>query len=236
MKAQLRALYELHQIDLQTAAARKAIADLDDGTLLRQHTARAEKIHKALAEALRKSESELQDSELKLKTIENKRETFKKRLYEGQITNPKELSSIEKEIEMLGKSRAQLDERILELYDLVENQQNDAKTAEETLTKLKTRTAKHVAQYQTKSRELNEQIEALTAARGKAVANVTDRSLLQRYESIKSRHKDTGLAKVEDSKCGGCHIALTAFTKRLLKEGEQFQTCESCGRILFLDE
>jgi predicted nucleic acid-binding Zn-ribbon protein len=236
MKAQLKALYELQQIDLQLTAARKALAALDNGTLLRQHVAQAEKNYSNLSELLRKSESELQDSELKLKSIETKRDSFQKKLYEGQVTNPKELSSIEKEIEMLGKSRAQLDERLLELYDIVERQQAEAKKSEETLTKLKQRTADHTAQYQAKSREINSQIEQLTASREKALATVTDVALLKRYETVRTRHQDTGLARVENSKCGGCHISVTTYTQRLLKEGEQHQTCESCGRILFLDE
>lgn len=236
MNTQLKALYELQQIDVQLSAAQRAIAALDDGTKLRQQLALAEKQLTALTEQLKKSQSELQDNELNLKSLETKKSDFEKKLYEGKIVNPKELSSIEKEIEALGKTRAKLDERILELYDIVEKQQTDAAKMEAVATQLKKRLTDHLAQYQAKTKDLQKQIETLTASRQAAIATVTDRQLLSKYETIRARYKDTGLSKVENGKCGVCHVGLTSYTQRLLKENEQYQTCESCGRILFLEE
>ena len=236
MKAQLKALYELQQVDLQIAAAKRALAALDNGTALRQQLSLAEKRLADLSEQLRKSEAELRDNELNLKSVETKKQIFEKKLYAGQVTNPKELSSMEKEVAMLGKTRARLDERILELYDVVERQQAEVRQAEEAAAELKRRVEEQSAQYQAKSHELTSQIEQLTSQRQNAVSTITDRALLQRYETVKARYKDSGLAKVEDGKCGGCHISLTPYILRLLKEDGHYQTCESCGRILYLEE
>lgn len=236
MKAQLKALYELQQIDLQIAAAKRAVAALDNGTTLRQQLAAAEKRLAELSDQLKASEAELRDNELNLKSVETKKQTFERKLYAGQVTNPKELSSMEKEIEMLGKTRWKLDERILQLYDIVERQQAEVKQAESAAREIRQRSDEQAASYQAKSRELNSEIERLTADRQNAAATVTDHALLQRYETVRARYKDSGLAKVEDGKCGGCHISLTPFTVRMLKEDGQYQTCESCGRILYLEE
>ncbi|MBI2844320.1 MAG: hypothetical protein HYX78_13040 [Armatimonadetes bacterium] len=236
MKEQLKALCNLQQVDLQIAAARRAIAALNDGAALHKQLAAADRQLASLSEELRKSEAELHDNELNLKSIETKIQGFRNRLYAGSVTSPKELSSIEKEIEMLGKSRAKLDERILELYDLVERQQNAVKTLETKANDIRERHSKHTADYQAKSRDLNSQIEQLDTQRQKALETVTNRPLLQRYESLRGRYHDTGLARVTDGKCGGCHIGLTGFSLRKLKEGQEVQACESCGRILYLQE
>lgn len=236
MKAQLRALYELQQVDLQLAAIRRTLAALDDGSTIIRKLSILEKQLVSASEELRKSESELKDNELNLKSIEAKKQSFEQKLYAGQVISPKELSSIEKEIEMLGKSRAKLDEKVLELYDTVDREQTTVRETKAAVDHLKELLAKHTADYKAKSSEFNAQIEQLTAARQKAIGAVTDPSLLQRYETIRVRYKDTGLAKVENGKCGGCHVGLTPYTQRMLKENTQYQSCESCGRILFLDE
>ena len=46
------------------------------------------------------------------------------------MTNPKELSNIEREIEALGRQRSDLDGRVLELMEQVEQAQAEAATAE----------------------------------------------------------------------------------------------------------
>jgi len=236
MKTQLKALYELQQVDVQLAKAVKALAGLDDCTQLRKQLSDAEKRLKSLLEELKKLESNLQDNELNLKSIETKKQNFEKKLYDGQITNPKELSGIEKEIEMLGKSRAKLDEQILELYEKIESKRTDINKLEALLIQFRQHVSDKVSKYQAKHKELTALVEKLNQERQKQLAAVTDRAILQRYEAIRSRHKDTGLATVENGKCGGCHVGLTSFTQRQLMEGKQYQTCESCGRILFLIE
>lgn len=236
MKTQLKALYELQQVDLQLAAAAKALAGLDDCAQLHKQLSDAEKRLGSSSEEIRKLESDLQDNELNLNSIETKKQNFEKKLYAGQVTNPKELSGIEKEIEMLGKSRAKLDERILELYEMIESKRADMNKLEEVLVQFRQHVSDKACKYQTKHKELTALVEKLNQERQKRVTAVTDRAILQRYEAIRSRYKDTGLATVENGKCGGCHVGLTAFTQRLLMEGEQYQTCESCGRILFLVE
>ncbi|MEN6521311.1 MAG: C4-type zinc ribbon domain-containing protein [Armatimonadota bacterium] len=236
MKSQLRALYELQQVDLQIAAANKALAALDNGAALRKQLSDAEKKLESSLEDIKKLESDLKDSELSLKSVETKKQNCEKKLYAGQVANPKELSSMEKEIEILGKSREKLDERILELYEAIEPKRAAANKLEDVMKQFRQHVANIVSKYQAKHKELSALIEQLNTERQKCTSAVTDRTILQRYESIKSRHKDTGLAKVENSQCGGCHVGLTPYAQRLLKEGEQYQICESCGRILFLVE
>ena len=238
MNEQLKALNELQQVDLAIAATNRALAALDNGAQTKAQVALAEKKLAQANEELRKTEAELRDKELSLKTIESKKQNFENKLYKGEVTNPKELSSIEKEIEMLGRSRAQLDERILELYEIVERQQAEKAQIEKIDATLKQRLSQQTAQYQAKTSELNADLARLAEARQKAIGQIDNRQLLSRYETIKSHHKDTGLAKVVDGKCGGCHVGLTAFALRKVRTPEdgEHQTCESCGRIMFSED
>lgn len=234
MREQLQALYELLQIDIAESQARKSLAALEKGDVENRQMSALQAKYIVLSNELKKLESDLQDSELNLQSVEEKIKNFQQKLYSGQVTNPKELSSIEKEIEMLGKSRGSLDERILGLYDQVEAQRTEVGKYESAISRLKKKIAAILADYNQKSGELNKEIESLTSKRRDAIMQVTDKTLLQRYESVRSRHKDTGLALVENNKCGGCHTGLTVYTQRLLWADEGFHTCENCGRILYL--
>ena len=236
MKEHLKALYELQQIDIQIAAAKKSLAALDNGAALKQQISEVERRLTAAAEELRKSEAELLDNELKLKSIETKKESFEKKLYTGQVTNPKELESMEMEIEMLGRSRGKLDDYVLELYDTVERQQTAVKATDTTKGDLQSRLAECTAKFDKDSSALKIELERMTGERQKVLNKITDENLLQKYETIKARYKDTGLAKVEGGKCGGCHIGLTGYSIRKLKEGDNYEICESCGRILYSEE
>ncbi len=73
--------------------------------------------------ALHKLSGDLKDSELKLDGIETKRKNYQQKLYQGTVTNAKELSNIEREIEALGRQRSDLDSKVLELMEQVEQAQ-----------------------------------------------------------------------------------------------------------------
>src|ERR687886_568955 len=97
----LRALAALQQIDTQIQRARRAQA--------------ARQAANTARDTLHRLTAEQKDNELKEEAIETKRKNYQQRLYQGSVTNPKELSNIEREIEALGRQRSDLDGRILEL-------------------------------------------------------------------------------------------------------------------------
>lgn len=235
MKQELRALRELQSIDIELAAARKALAALDFGAALKQGLAQTETILTNRSTKLQKCEAELKDNELKLKTLETKKKDLEKRLYGGKVTNPKELQGIQQEIEMIGRNRGKIDERILELYDIVEQQRASVEEAKERQGQFKTKLEHVSAQHKSKSDVLNADIARLTTARESAAKGVPP-ALLKQYEHIRSHSGGIGLAVVANGQCGGCHTVVTSFQQRQLKEDSDYHLCESCGRFLCLDD
>jgi predicted nucleic acid-binding Zn-ribbon protein len=75
----------------------------------------------------------------------------------------------------------------------------------------------------------------LQAARPEAAKEVSP-SLLARYEGIRERTGDTGMADlVKGKSCGGCGTLQPTRTIETLKE-DKLATCESCRRILYYTE
>src|SRR5947209_9111571 len=110
MPLQLQELWNLQQIDTEIYRLKREKSRLDDGAALRQAFEAAARAVEALESRLRKLRADLSDAELELKRIEAKKADFERRLYQGKVTIPKELTAMEQEIAMLGRQRGRLDE------------------------------------------------------------------------------------------------------------------------------
>lgn len=232
VQEQLHALYALQQIDTQIQKAKRAQASLDNGAEAAQQAQNARNTEKVKRDASHHLQSDLKDSELKLSSVETKRKSYQQKLYQGTITSARELANIEKEIDALGRQRSDLDSRILELMEKVEQAQADLHVAEE---KARSADAHHsdvVSSFQSRHEALNLEIADATRRRSEAVGAVTDKGLLKQYEDTRARASGIGIARVEGSDCGGCHMTLPAGEIKSVYEGRQAQVCENCGRLL----
>lgn len=228
----LKALYALQTIDSQIQKAKRAQAALDNGTAA---TAAAEAAH---AEEQQKRSThhrlagDLKDSELKSAAIETKRKNYQQKLYQGTVTNPKELANIEKEIEALGRQQSDLDGRILELMEETEQAQAALALAEEQARQADGHRAGVLASFRSRREALDLDLTDLARQRQEAESAVEDKAALKRYESIRAKPGGIGIARIEGSTCGGCHMTLPNALIKTVKEGSQIQTCENCGRML----
>jgi uncharacterized protein len=234
ISAQLKGLYELQTIDLELARTQKARASLDDGAAKKQDVeaarAAAEKADKLLHEA----QTEMNDKDLNLKSVEAKRKTFKDKLYAGTVTNPKELSSMEKEIEMLGKQQGKLEERVLELMDLIEELKSAAAEAKSALQKQEKELVAHMDDIRQQEASLAARISELAAQR-EAAAEATNPVIRKKYEATRAHLGGRVVSKIEDAGCSACHTKIPGGLMRDIKSDLEIQTCDNCGRMLYLE-
>lgn len=232
MREKLKPLYELQQLDLQLAKAQKAKASLDDGSSKRQQVeaarAEVEKAEKLLHEAT----TEMHDKDLNLKTVETKQKSFRDKLYGGTVSNPKELESMEKEVEMLGRQKDKLEERILELLDTVEEHQSSLAAAQAALKRQEDECAAYIRKLRDDDAALDARIRELSAAREKALTTV-DPALLKRYGSMRAHAGGVVVSKLEDGHCSACHTQMTSGFIRAVQADQELHTCDNCGRMLY---
>ena len=228
----LQALIALQQIDTQVQRARKAQAGLDNGATATAAWEAAQAAAQAARDALHHVSGALKDAELKQSGVEAKQKSYQQKLYQGGVTSARELSNIEREIEALGRQRSDLDGKILELMDQAEGAQADADGADVRARAAETKRAETVAAYQNRRKALDQEIAEAVQKRVGAVGAVSDAALLKRYEDIRARAGGLGIARIEGADCGGCHMTLPSSVVKTVKEAQQAQTCENCGRLL----
>jgi hypothetical protein len=231
----LNTLYKVQQSDTELARLRQALGGLDTGAELECEISQLESELAALRDQLRACEKESLDCELELKTLDEKRGRFRTQLYGGSVRNPRELSDLHKEVEMLDREIRKLEDRMLELMEQMESQRSAMGTREARATELKAQLEGVRTKYQVTSERLRGEIAELEAKRQEDAAQV-GLHLLKRYEQIRARAGNLALVKVSGGNCPGCRIALPSETVKGLQAHRSGLTCENCGRLLFWDE
>lgn len=235
MREKLKALLELQQIDLELAKTQKATASLSDGSSEKQKAESARQEAELADKAFHEVSAELHDKDLTLKSVEEKQKSFKSKLYGGTVSSPKELESMEKEIEMLGRQKDKLEERILELLDTVEERKTALADAQAASKRLDDEYAARVEKLGKDAATFTATIQDLTAKRGPA-GSAVDPVLMKRYEAMRAHSGGVVVARLVDGCCSGCHTQQMPGVIREVQANDQLHTCENCGRMLYLEQ
>ena len=230
----LAALYAVQQIDTLIQRGKRTQSNLDNGTAATAAADAANAAALGKKTELHQVAGDLKDNELKLATVETKRKSYQQKLYQGSVTNAKELANIEKEIEALGRQQSDLDGRILMLMDETEQAQAASGVAEAAAHTAEGHRTEVIAAYRSRYEALSLELSTLTQRRESAAALVEDKAALKRYDDIRVRSAGIGIAKIEGDTCGGCHMKLSSTLIKTVKEQAQIQTCENCGRLLLV--
>lgn len=232
---ELQRLWKLAQIDNRITEIRLKAAALDPGRKIMAEIKLLEEEYAAASGLAHALSAEQKDIELQQRSLDDKYNRIEKELYSGKVTSSREVETLEKEKVAIKKQRNGMDDRLLELIDLVPPAQTKAKAVEAKLADAKTRLAARRKQAIEEKAALEADYAKMNAARPVAHKNVTP-SLLTRYDNAKQRGNGIGMVDIaKNQTCKGCGTQLPMRTILLLKE-EKLVTCETCHRILYFTE
>jgi predicted nucleic acid-binding Zn-ribbon protein len=233
MKEKLAALYMLQQLDSALDALKKQYAVLDPGRAEEAHYREAKAARDEAEAGLHTTTAALRDAELEQKTVEAKRAEYETKLYSGSIRVPKELQAMQEEVEMLGRQRGKLDEKILALMDEIEGVRARDDETRQRLTEAEAALRAKRTDHKEKAERMQAQARALATQRKQVVAGVAP-DLLRRYESLRAAKGGVAIAPLEDNNaCGGCKMGLPSQLVQRVRAGATLEFCDNCGRILF---
>jgi len=224
-------LYQLQEVDLELETVEQALSQIasqlgESQTVIKAKT-ELELEHQHLEELKRQQHS----AEWEIDDMVNKLTAAEKKLYSGSIKNPKELTSLQYEVEGLKVKRSQLEDKALEIMSQVELAEAGVTTKSSELEKLKAEWQSQQQQLSGEMERLKSIISELKHKRELLAANI-DPKAIEFYGELK-KQKQTAVAKVEQGICRGCRISL-ATTQLQRARGDSLVQCSSCGRILFL--
>lgn len=227
-------LYRLQQLDDEREQALDRLSEIDatlkDDTALREARQRAEETEgQARQWAVQQRDLELQASSLKQKIASSK-----KRLYSGEVTNPKELSDLQAEGVSLKERLERVEEEILETMIAREGAEEAAEKARQQLERIERQRAEQGEELLEERKQLEERLAETARARAELVSSIPQRDL-QAYDEIRRAKRGLAVVSVRGKACTGCGMEFPSAKLQRARD-EELVFCDNCGRILALQK
>ena len=235
MREQLTWLYRLQQIDSRTRADQAELAGLDDGTALANELAKKRAALEELEHKFAQTQAQLHDRQLELQGAEDDRKRRWGQAYGGVVSDPKELSALERKIEELDRRRDKLEENIIMLLDEVEALEAEVGRERAEVARVAAEVEQVRARFTRRSAELATELTTLAGERAE-LAEKVQANCLAEYEYIRDRNSNVAVAMVVKHACSACHTSVAGSLLAELHAPSRLVKCESCKRILVLDE
>ena len=184
-------------------------------------------------EWLQETEIQQRTSRLETESQKERSERLNSQLYGGEITNPRDLESLEREASNVRQLVEQQETALSKIEDQIEEAQNRRIGLETKLDEVRTAWGIRQAELQTAIKELNENRAGFESQRSKLTEGL-DPTSLQHYEILRKSKGGLAVAKVERGLCQGCRMALPTHQQQRVRNGHQTVLCSSCGRMLIL--
>lgn len=226
-----RQLYQLQELDIEIESDERALgrvtSQIGESKAVLKSQAQLESEQQHLEELKHQQHS----AEWEIDDIATRIATAEESLFSGRVKNPKELASLQQDVDMLKARRGQLEEKALGIIDQVE--QSEAGVARIS-GEFKTLTA----DWQRQQKQLAGEMKKLKAAlvdlkqKWQLLSAEIEPETVEFYQQLR-KGKGTAVARVEQGICRGCRISLPTTDLQRVR-GSNLVQCSSCGRILFL--
>jgi hypothetical protein len=233
-EAQLR-LLELADLDTELGRLDHRRRTLPEIAELDQLAERSAKVRDAITIAdtnLADLDRDLGRAEKDVEQVRTRIDRDNQRLTAGQVSNARELESLQSEVVSLRRRQGDLEEVVLDLMERREAAQtlHDASAAEAATAE--SDTAAVNARRDTARSEIDEQAAKAATARAEAVADIPA-DLLTLYDRIRAA-SGRGAALLRGGQCEGCRETLSTVERNEVRAAapDEVVRHEECGRIL----
>lgn len=153
------------------------------------------------------------------------------RLYGGAIIDPREIGSLQRELEHYGAQRSEVEDRLLDAMQLLETLQEQVQTVGRQTTANR---AQWDAARPARDEQIRETIEAIQDLRSKRepLAAELDPRSAYLYQRLRA-NSGHAISVVTDGVCQWCRVVIPQKDVQHARSGT-LVTCTNCGRILYL--
>jgi len=236
-------LFQLQQLDLElervTAEQQAIVHSLSGDSTLQK--LRAE--HNTVQQQLRSGQQAQKEAEWALEDVNRRLAMQEQRLYSGAVTNPKELSALQQEVQRLRAQQNRQEEITLEMMESTESLQEMTQHKAKVLQQAEEDWSKGNAALVTRRDQLETRRQELQTKRTQFTVSI-DAKLLKRYDTMRRSKQGRAVSKIEtrsagsadeQNSCQWCRVILTTSELQRVRISAELQTCSNCGRILYYD-
>ena len=165
--------------------------------------------------------------------VKNRRARDQQRLDRGQVGSPKELQTLQHEIETLERRISDLEDAELDVMERLETAQSDLERLQGSITEYDDSLRGLEQRRDAAMTEIDAEVREAEHERAQIVTNIPD-ELLKLYERLRGSHGGVGAAALKQRRCQGCQLELNAADLREIAAAAEDEVlrCEECQRIL----
>lgn len=229
-------ILELQDLDLAIDRLRARRQELEAGEDIRAARERVDGLEERVGElrlALDSVAQEQKRLETEVSSLESKIGAEERRLYDGSVANPKELESIQHEIEAIRRRKSIIEDQVLVQMERREDMESRLPPLEAELAEARDRLTEIGGEATEELESIGRALAERTAERATLVSRI-DEELLELYEDLRAQKRGVGAAALRDGVCQGCHQKLSPLELERIKRSEGIRRCEYCRRILVL--
>lgn len=179
-------------------------------------------------------EGEMRKLEGEIDLLEQRRSAEQRRLYGGEITNPRELQAVRAEIESVDNRIEGLEERLLDVLERREALVGSVDALTEREKDLQEEQTDLTAARDDAAQEILAELGELRVSADREREQVPD-DILGQYDAKKKRHAGVGVGALSSGICTACRMELTALEVNDLRNGPPLSTCPQCQRLIVVD-
>lgn len=221
----------LQSLDDEAAALKAALADVDrrlQGDEELSEARRALALVEEQADALRQDQRRV---EAEVEALSDRIAREEKRLYDGSIHNPKELSSLQHDVETQKASRVRFEDELIDVLDRAEAAARERQSALRLVQQREGRWQQQQQALRHESNRLHDAIARAEAKRELQKSRLNPRAV-HLYEDLRRRKGGMAVARISANACTGCRVGLPDAVRRRALSASDVAQCPNCERIL----
>ena len=231
---QLR-LLTVQELDTRAAQALHRLESLDSRADLAKLLERESELNGRRIEAdtaISDLKREVTKAEDDVQSVRARAKRDNERLLSGNQT-PKDLQSLQSELEVLTKRQSDLEEIELVAMQRLEDAESVADGVVAEASVIAAGLAEVKARLKTESAAIEAELAEIARDRVNAAFNL-DESLVALYEKLRAQYGDSGAAALTRGMCQGCRMSLNPSDLAMINAApaDEVIRCEECGRIL----
>jgi len=229
--SQISMLYQLQLVDSERLQKRRALIDAESNLRETSDLQQARAILVQEKTALSHWSGRLRDLDLKLKGLNGKINTKEQRLYSGGVHNPKELQSLQADLEHLRRRRDKTEDTLLEAMTEVDDREALVSEAQAVFGQIEEQWKAEQDKLHTITSQIRDEMGVLEERRRELRASI-DQADLDLYDSLLRSKGGVAVTVLKGELCGGCRVRVPSGLAQRVRQGQELVLCNNCGRIL----
>lgn len=229
-------LLQLQQNDLAVMRSMKRLDEMPEKRSILEVRSKRREIEalKAKADSLRaRLERDIARNDDERAQLSAKITQEQNKIMSGDVTNPKELQYITRELDALKRRLDKLEVEGVALMERLEKAKGQIAKIDQALEQLSAKEAHFTEKFLEKGGQLQAEIEMMKSERVHIVASLPS-DVVEKYEAVRAAKHGVGVGRLEHGTCSACRMELPAERVEELLVGPAVSTCPMCKRMLVI--